>query len=191
MINLPPIPLGLCGCGCGSLTQRSPKTRGSRGLARGEFTRFIRGHRGFEGRLMECIEPEPNTGCWLWSGCVNEHGYGLIGVHGRQSRAHRVLFEIFRGAVPDGLVLDHLCRVRCCVNPEHLEPVTNAENLRRGEGISATNARKTHCKHGHPFDEANTYLWRGSVRVCRTCNRQGYHKYGIRERRRQRKAGAL
>jgi hypothetical protein len=75
------------------------------------------------------------------------------------------------GAVPEGLELDHLCRVRGCVNPKHLEPVTHRENLMRGESWSAVNARKTHCPEGHPYDETNTYIDGKGRRRCRECAR--------------------
>jgi hypothetical protein len=125
--------------------------------------------------------PEPNTGCWLWTGHVMRHGYGLAWFMGKKKLAHRLSFEAFGGESPEGAQLDHLCRVRCCVNPAHLEPVSCRTNLLRGETLAAANAARTHCKRGHPFDDANTYRCRGS-RCCRICRR---------DRRRLRDAGAI
>lgn len=81
----------------------------------------------WEGRFDSLISPEPNTGCWLWLGTLSDNGYGIYA----HRRAHRIAFEQMKGGIPPGLDLDHLCRVRCCVNPEHLEPVTRKENCRR------------------------------------------------------------
>jgi hypothetical protein len=75
---------------------------------------------------------EPNTGCWLWLGQLNRNGYGYVSVGGRKRVAHRVVWEVFVGPVPEGMVLDHTCRVRCCCNPNHIEPVTVRTNTRRG-----------------------------------------------------------
>lgn len=112
--------------------------------------------------------------CWLWLGPRNSDGYGML-FHGyARLRAHRVAYELTMGPVPDGLVLDHVrargCEHRHCVNPAHLEPVTQRENLLRGRGWPAINAQKTHCKHGHEFTPANTY-WRERGRDCRSCHR--------------------
>lgn len=85
--------------------------------------------------IMSKVLPEPNSGCWLWTGCDNTFGYGLIRIPGGKLKtAHRVLYELLRGPVAKELDLDHLCRVRCCVNPDHLEPVSRSENLKRGAG---------------------------------------------------------
>lgn len=116
------------------------------------------------------------TGCWEWQNTLVWNGYGIFYVGGGNVRAHRFAYEHFVGSIPDGLALDHLCRVRHCVNPAHLEPVTLVENIMRGEGVTALNARKTHCKHGHAFDEGNT-LFRarstgGFRRECRRCHRE-------------------
>ncbi len=98
---------------------------------------------------------EKSDECWLFTGPVGD-GYGRIWVNGQRKYAHVAAYEQIHGHVPEGLVIDHLCRNRSCVNPAHLEPVTNRENVLRGNGITAVNARKTHCVHGHPFDDVNT-----------------------------------
>jgi hypothetical protein len=112
-----------------------------------------------------------DDGCWRWTAHINRDGYGVYaGDDRRVNHAHRFAYVDANGPIPKGLVIDHLCRVRECVNPDHLEPVTDRENVRRGMAPAGINARKTHCIHGHPFDEANTYWWKGH-RGCRACNR--------------------
>ncbi len=109
--------------------------------------------------------------CWLWLPPDDGNGYGQFHRKGSVIRAHRFAYEDMVGPIPDGLELDHLCRVRRCVNPSHLEPVTTEENLLRGMGPAAINARKTHCPQGHPYDEANTYRYKNK-RGCRACVRE-------------------
>lgn len=104
------------------------------------------------------------SGCWLWIGEINAAGYGVF----RKRRAHRWSYESSVGPIPAELVLDHLCRVRHCVNPAHLEPVTIGDNVLRGQTVTAANRAKTHCVNGHPFDAANTVRARLG-RNCRTC----------------------
>lgn len=110
--------------------------------------------------------------CWLWTGNLNPAGYGGFKLARKEVRAHRFAYMALVGPVPDGLVLDHLCRVRKCVNPEHLEPVTLGENTLRGETVSARNALVTHCPAGHPYDDGNTYHSDGRAgRRCKECTR--------------------
>lgn len=131
--------------------------------------------------VLERFIPEPNTGCWLWTGAVDRCGYGVVRdfVTGKAPKAHRISYMHFRGPIPAGLQLDHLCRVRCCVNPSHLEAVTLQENLRRGEGnkaaVQAMQAIRranpvTHCPHGHEYTPDNTLVWKG-CHSCRECGR--------------------
>lgn len=105
--------------------------------------------------------------CWAWTAAKNK-GYGYTLFEGRTQNAHRVSYRLLVGPVPEGLELDHLCRNRACVRPDHLEPVTSRVNLLRGEGVSAIHAAKTHCVNGHEFTPENTYEWRGT-RNCKIC----------------------
>lgn len=130
-------------------------------------------------RLMAKVTPEPNSGCWLWMGHTMKNGYGVIGVKEDPSKkmairlAHRISYELANGAIPDGMQLDHKCRVRCCVNPDHLRAVTQRGNLLCGMGASGVNSRKTHCKHGHELTPQNTYSYPGTEwRKCRTCSKE-------------------
>ena len=113
----------------------------------------------------------PDLGkCWLWIGRCNDDGYGLISVEYDMQRAHRVSYEMAMGPIPGGFDIDHLCRVRSCVNPAHLEPVTRQTNLLRGFTIPAYHAQKTHCPRGHPYSGCNLYIGKDGSRRCRTCN---------------------
>lgn len=109
--------------------------------------------------------------CWIWMGCHNVYGYGVIRVPlvRKLRMAHRIAYELTIGPISTGLTLDHLCRVRECVNPTHLEAVTRGENVLRGESPAAQAARKTHCVNGHPLIEENLYRDGTCVRRCRTC----------------------
>jgi hypothetical protein len=110
-------------------------------------------------------------GCWLWTGSLSPTGYGeRIRRSGNRQAPHRVVYELMVGPIPEGLVIDHLCRVRNCVNPAHLEPVTQRENTMRSPiAPAAVNAAAQQCRRGHPFDEANTYVDPNGYRGCRAC----------------------
>jgi hypothetical protein len=121
--------------------------------------------------------------CWEWIAYRLPAGYGRFYDGHRDAMAHRFAYETWNGPVPNGTTIDHLCRNRCCVNPDHLEAVTHRENLLRGNTVSALNARKTHCPRGHPYDEANTHIQRDGGRICRQCNRDRARAYYAGQRR--------
>lgn len=115
------------------------------------------------------------NGCWIWTASLNKSGYGIIWQDRKMSLVHRVSLELAGRPVPEGLVTDHLCRVRRCFNPEHLEAVTRRENTMRSPiALAAMHAAKTECVHGHPFSAENTYAWTDAKgrtrRRCRTCS---------------------
>jgi hypothetical protein len=113
---------------------------------------------------------EKTDECWNWTGNTSR-GYGRFAEsHTHFVQAHRFAYELIRGSIPAGLVLDHLCRNRRCVRPEHLEPVTLRENVLRGDGPTAQRARQSHCIQGHSLDDA--YVTQEGYRQCRTCRNQ-------------------
>lgn len=117
--------------------------------------------------------------CWLWLAGLDGHGYGKFTEGGRQRAAHRLAYEALVGPIPAGMQLDHLCRTRRCVNPAHLEPVTNRENAARGDAGMARAAQqlaKTHCPAGHPFAGDNVQFRPDGRRRCRECRRAQRHK---------------
>lgn len=119
-----------------------------------------------------------DSGCWLWQGAITSAGYGTTAVEGRTRGAHRVAYEAFVGPIPPGLQIDHLCRVRHCVNPDHLEPVTSLENTLRG----ALNVYATgYCKSGHDVREVGL-VPAGRHMRCKTCKRASATR--AREKRR-------
>lgn len=130
------------------------------------------------------------SGCWEWTAGLNGCGYGKVWWQSRHYLTHRIAYELLVGTIPDGLQIDHLCRVRHCCNPEHLEPVTSGENQRRSPFVlriteyARRRSLATHCKHGHEFTPENTRHCRGA-RVCVTCKRRR-----DRERRKALKASA-
>lgn len=125
-------------------------------------------------RLLRAVVER--NGCWIWPNAPDSDGYPIVKVGGRSRRAHRLFYEMLVGPIPDGLQLDHLCRVRNCVNPEHLEPVTCRENVQRG----LKGRLLTHCRNGHEFSSDNTYVTPDGSRTCRECQRASVRKYRAR-----------
>jgi len=148
-------------CGCGNVRPRSGEAR----------------------RLWDNVAVRGADECWPWTGALTRDGYGRIrDDSGRKVGVHRLAWTLTNGPVPDGQVIDHLCRERACCNPAHMEPVDNRTNLMRGDTHAARNAAKTHCIRGHEFSEANTYVDALGKRVCRTC-RQAHKKQARMVRR--------
>lgn len=129
------------------------------------------------------VHPVLGTACWLWKAGRHRGGYGEFWAGEYTVYAHRFAYESSVGPIPDGLKVDHLCRVRACVNPSHLEPVTNRENTLRGDTIPAACARKTHCPKGHAYSGDNLYVSpsRGD-RECVSCQRAKQRERTIRAR---------
>lgn len=136
MSNSQDIPYGYCQCGCGGKTRLAPQTNKAIGWVKGEPIKRIQGHQGGVPQPKRYVVEDHgfSTPCWIWQGGQSSAGHGRTKDHaqGKMVPAHRYFYERKFGAVPNGMVLDHLCRVRICVNPDHVEPVTVAENNRRG-----------------------------------------------------------
>lgn len=114
---------------------------------------------------------DQTSDCWNWVGAVSGHGYGNFKAGPRYAMAHRFAYELLVGSIPEGLQIDHLCRNRRCVNPDHLEPVAARENVRRGETPLANrlrSAQMTHCHRGHPRTPQNLYVY-GTKKMCKPC----------------------
>lgn len=132
-------------------------------------------------RFWEKCIPEPNSGCWLWFGCLDKRGYGRFGWAKKVPRSHQVSYLVLVGSIPEGLELDHLCKTQACCNPDHLEPVTHTENMRRAPRTIhiAAAARRLimTCAQGHPFDGHD-----GKKRTCSTCLRAFKRAYKARKK---------
>lgn len=184
----------LCECGCGQPTSIARASSARHGHVKGQPMRFVKGHRiitselrrrwsqrfgTLEQRLWKKVNKNgpipacrPELGpCWQWTGKSLIKGYGTICENKKGYSVHRLVYTMLRGAVPEGLDLDHLCRNRACCNPHHLEPVTRRENLLRSPiAPTGINDRKTHCKYGHEFSAQNTRIWYVNGHRRRRCN---------------------
>lgn len=147
----PGVAYGECWCGCGGKTNLARQTNPDRGWVKGEPFKYLGGHKGRWGKTgvawHERYEVDEN-GCWLWTGRVwGNSGYGSFKRNGRIVSAHRAFYELHVGPIPPGMEIDHLCRVPLCVNPRHMEPVTHAENDRRGAATRLTWQQVEEIRH--------------------------------------------
>lgn len=203
------IPLGLCQCGCGGVTRISEATRAAHGYIKGRPRRYVDGHYARDryrksGERLSRVDmtiasifarcaPEPNTGCWLWTGPQTGTGkdgkhfsYGTVSVDGQRHLVHRVSYEVTHGPVPLGLVVDHICNTPLCVNPDHLQAITQKENTHRGCGPAARYAKATTCLLGHPLVQKPNSRWR-YCKVCKNAADRVYRASGLRAMRQKNK----
>lgn len=132
-----------------------------------------------EERFMNKVQ-KVDSGCWEWTGAKIPSGYGRFGYTNENGTlintySHRISYMLFKGEIPKGKVIDHLCKNKSCVNPDHLEVVTQRVNVLRSDSPSSKASKQTHCVHGHPFDKENTYYWKNERR-CRACGRNRKRK---------------
>ena len=170
-----PNPTGLCMCGCGERTAIAKTNQPRFGQVKGEHVRYINGGHSSRKSAIDYIEEARGyvTPCWIWQRAMGKLGYGNMWMDGTTHNAHRVYYERARGPIPRGLHIDHLCRVRACVNPDHLEPVTNLENCHRGvkrllswEDVQAIRSSSLpNIEIAKEFGVAATYI--GQIRLGR------------------------
>lgn len=168
--------------GCTSLVGR----KGARGLCTRHYQRLLTTGSPTGTRRATTAERfwrmvDTSGDCWLWTGSQDGQGYGAFSVGGVTKKAHRFAYELGVGPIPQGKVIDHLCRNRACVNPSHMEPVTNDENLRRGVGRDVSQGRRNACRAGHPYSTENTYINPLGRKVCRTCMASSRARYEDRK----------
>jgi hypothetical protein len=139
-------------------------------MPKGIYQRVVETLAEAQCRFMSKVEKTKS--CWIWLGShVTKEEYGRFWLQGKTVNAHRASWILFKGMIPEDKQIDHLCRNRRCVNPDHLEVVEQKENILRGESLSAKRARQTHCVHGHELSGPNLYIRHGGGRRCRKCAR--------------------
>ena len=128
-------------------------------------------------RLESKFDRTNDGSCWVWKGPTTIWGYARFWLRRKGVYAHRLMYTLYRGPIPNGLILHHVCKNPSCVNPNHLTPISNKKNILWGNSPSAVNFRKTHCKQGHEFTKNNTYIASDGERGCRKCHANRQKKY--------------
>jgi hypothetical protein len=173
-----PNPSGLCMCGCGEPTPLSSYSHRALFRAKDQPIRYLPGHHRRKSPVEYVVEDRGHeTPCWIWQRAMKGSGYGNGWRNGRSVAAHIIFYERAHGPVPQGLELDHLCRVPSCVNPDHLEPVTHQENVLRGNAPCAVVRRTGVCTRGHEMTPENTNVDTHGRRTCRICLRASWRRY--------------
>ena len=149
-----------------------------------EFDRWLREERAAQARFWTKVDRKDDESCWLWTATKNPNGYGMWKLSGRSRGAHLFAYEWLVGPIPNGMEIDHKCRVRNCVNPRHLEAVTHRENTLRGDTITANAAAKRYCPRGHALIEGNLVAStaKRGARQCLTCSREMAREYRARKK---------
>jgi len=159
-----------------SVRERDTERTGLPMLLKNTTAIFFR--RGLPLRFFLRVNAQPN-GCWVWGKALCSAGYGNFRFGSHNVLAHRLAYAAFVEPILEGLVSDHLCRNTACVNPLHIEAVSQSENIWRGD---LWNRRKTHCKSGHPYGDANTYYRTDGGRDCRVCARINWRSWYARSK---------
>lgn len=166
------------------MSRYAQNTEVSTDRSRAEIERILARY-GAEERILAKLSVEDRghtTPCWIWQGALHNMGYGRVHIAGFQWYVHRISYSLFKAEIPLDYTIDHLCRVRACFNPDHLEPVTRGENVLRGQSPLITANRRKTCVRGHAMDEANTYQSPKGQRHCRACRRQRGRKQAWKQR---------
>ncbi|PXH62351.1 HNH endonuclease signature motif containing protein [Klebsiella variicola] len=135
-----------------------------------------------ESRLLSKVEKDLETGCWIFTGSRLPSGYGILWNGARPTGAHRISFQLYKGEIPAGKEIDHICNNRSCVNPAHLQAISHKENIHKSSTLMGVNARKSHCKRGHPLNGENLHITPLGARQCKECMRMHARNAKARKR---------
>lgn len=177
------VPYGTCHCGCGGKTAIALYAVTRYGVRKGEHRKFIQGHYFKNSAIAEYLIEDRGyeTPCWIWQKCTKAKGYGARiyskkdGGDGKTYPAHKVYWMMKHGASIPGMDIHHLCRIKACVNPDHLQALAHVEHCIITRKEDDHRGKLTHCKHGHPFDAENTVIRKDGMRRCKPCSVLRYY----------------
>lgn len=168
------IPFGECHCGCHGRAPIATRNWFTKGIIKGQPHKFIQGHNrpNMKSDRYKVEDRGYETPCWIWQLFIHGNGYGQVRINGRETSAHVAAWEAVNGPVPEGHEIHHKCRVKPCVNPDHLQCVTPEEH--RLLHVAERNC----CSFGHEWTEANTYVTKAGARYCRACKARRQREFG-------------